>query len=138
MKFNANLAEKPWGQTGVPHSNDRSGQDLRIGEVSFEHPQGPSLPVLVKYLYTSERLSIQVHPDDQQAQASGHVCGKDEMWIVLDAQPGATIGLGLKQSYRPEVVAAAIEDGSIVEQVPVLDGTLPEYASQVPTAPAED
>jgi mannose-6-phosphate isomerase len=117
MKFNANLAEKPWGQTGIPHLNDRSGQDLRIGEVSFEHPQGLNLPVLVKYLYTSERLSIQVHPDDQQAQEFGHVCGKDEMWIVLDAQPGATIGLGLKQDYRPEHVAAAIADGSIVDLV---------------------
>ncbi|GAA4005747.1 class I mannose-6-phosphate isomerase [Sphingomonas humi] len=111
------MAEKPWGQLGVPHLGDSHAGDRRIGEVSFEHPHGLSLPVLVKYLYTSERLSIQVHPDDQQARAFGHECGKDEMWIVLAAEPGATIGLGLKQSYEPDVVAAAIADGAIVDLV---------------------
>lgn len=116
MKFNAILAEKPWGQTGVPHS-DMASPNRRIGEVSFEHPAGERMPVLVKYLYTSERLSIQVHPNDRQARAAGHACGKDEMWIVLDAEPGATIGLGLKGTHSAKEVEAAILDGSIVDLV---------------------
>lgn len=116
MKFNAILADKPWGQTGVPTSVG-AAEDRRIGEISFEHPTGERMPVLVKYLYTSERLSIQVHPDDRQAQAAGHVCGKDEMWIVLDAKPDATIGLGLKRNHSVQDIAAAIADGSIVDLV---------------------
>ena len=47
---------------------------------------------------------------------------------AIDAPPGGLV----------PVTISTPEDGSIVEQVPVLDGTLPEYASQVPTAPAED
>jgi len=109
------LSEKPWGQVGVAHSS--TGCDRRIGEVAFAHPAGIDMPVLIKYLYTSERLSIQVHPDNHQARAAGHACGKDEMWIVLDAEPGATIGLGLGQKHSAQDVEAAIADGSIVDLV---------------------
>ncbi len=116
MRLNANFAEKPWGQLGVPHV-DGGKPDLRIGEISFDHPAAQQMPVLVKYLYTSERRSIQVHPDDHQARAAGHACGKDEMWIVLDAEPGATIGLGLRKKCMRKEVEAAIADGSVVDLV---------------------
>lgn len=116
MKLTASLSQKPWGQLGVPHQTLKMA-DARIGEVAFGHPDGQPMPVLIKYLYTSERLSIQVHPNDTQALASGHPCGKDEMWIVLDAEPGATIGLGLKKSCDGREVRNAIEDGSIVDLV---------------------
>lgn len=114
MKLTACLSEKPWGQVDVPPQHGGlSGH--RIGEVAFRHPAGAEMPVLIKYLYTSERLSIQVHPDNRQAQAAGYPCGKDEMWIVLDAEPGATIGLGLKRECGPEEFAAAVLDGSVVD-----------------------
>lgn len=114
MKLTACLSEKPWGQVDVPPYH--GGFDgVRIGEVAFRHPAGTTLPVLIKYLYTSERLSIQVHPDDAQARAAGYPCGKDEMWIVLEAEPDATIGLGLKQECDPREFAAAVRDGSVVE-----------------------
>ena len=63
----------------------------RIGEVWFTG--GGELPLLAKYIFTSERLSIQVHPDDEQARARAAE-GKSECWYILDAEPGATIGLG--------------------------------------------
>jgi mannose-6-phosphate isomerase len=75
------------------------------------------MPVLIKYLYTSERLSIQVHPDNLQARSAGHPCGKDEMWIVLDAEPGASIGLGLRRECSTQEFADAVEDGSVVDLV---------------------
>ncbi|WP_152569521.1 class I mannose-6-phosphate isomerase [Sphingomonas ginsengisoli (ex An et al. 2013)] len=114
MKLAACLSEKPWGQVDVPWQH-RGANGVRIGEVAFRHPAGAELPVLIKYLYTSERLSIQVHPDNAQARAVGHPCGKDEMWIVLAAEPGATIGLGLKQSCEPAQFASAVRDGSVVD-----------------------
>ena len=58
-------------------------------------PTAREQPLLVKYLFTSERLSIQVHPDDAQARARGLARGKSECWYILDAEPGATLGLGL-------------------------------------------
>ena len=114
MKMQVLLAEKPWGQTGITNSRHSDGEtDRRIGEVSFAHPHGVDLPVLIKYLYTSERLSIQVHPDNDQARLRGHACGKDEMWIVLQAAPHSTIGLGLTRTVSPSELKEAVADGSI-------------------------
>jgi mannose-6-phosphate isomerase len=53
-------------------------------------------PLLVKFLFPAEKLSVQVHPDDAAAQRVGEPCGKTECWYVLDAQPGAQVALGLK------------------------------------------
>ena len=75
--------EKPWGRDVLPAPfTDVPGK--RIGEIWFEPP--PGLPqLLVKYIFTSERLSVQVHPSAQQLP--GH--GKEECWLILDAEPGA-------------------------------------------------
>ena len=116
MKMDLRFAEKPWGQTDVAHLA-QSGDRRRIGEVSFEHSAAAELPVLIKYLYTSERLSIQVHPDNQQAQRLGHACGKDEMWIVLEAAPHSTIGLGLTREASQAELHEAVLDGSIEQLV---------------------
>jgi mannose-6-phosphate isomerase len=53
-------------------------------------------PLLLKFLFPQEKLSVQVHPDDAAAQQVGEPCGKTECWYVVHAQPGAEIGLGLK------------------------------------------
>jgi mannose-6-phosphate isomerase len=82
-----------------------------IGEIWFEG--APDAELLVKYLFTSERLSIQVHPDDAAARARGHQRGKDEAWYVLSAEPGATIGLGLTHQASRDALRAAALDGSI-------------------------
>jgi mannose-6-phosphate isomerase len=116
MKMDLRFAEKPWGQLGIKHRG-RTGDRRRIGEVSFVHPAADEIPILIKYLYTSERLSIQVHPDNRQAQRLGHVCGKDEMWIVLDAAPDATIGLGLVREASRAELHQAVLDGSIEQLV---------------------
>ena len=85
----------------------------RIGEVWFVEPSDK--PLLVKYLFTSERLSIQVHPNDAQARERGLARGKSECWYILDAEPDATLGLGLKEAVTPERLRAAALDGSIEE-----------------------
>src|SRR3546814_16213382 len=72
---------------------------------------------MVKFLFTSERLSIQVHPDDEAARGAGFPRGKEECWLILDAQPGAELGVSLnRQSSREELQAAAL-DGSIVHMI---------------------
>src|SRR3546814_11201685 len=72
---------------------------------------------MVKFLFTSERLSIQVHPDDEAARGAGFPRGKEECWLILDAQPGAELGVSLnRQSSREELHAAAL-DGSIVDMI---------------------
>ncbi len=110
------VVEKPWGRTDIPEVfGDFGGR--RIGEIWFANPAGDDAPIMVKFLFTSERLSIQVHPDDAAAQAAGYPRGKEECWLILDAQPGAELGVGLnRHSGRQELHAAAL-DGSIVDMI---------------------
>ena len=112
MKFERKLVEKPWGRTELPEIFGGTG-GRRIGEIWFTG--GGDLPLLVKYIFTSERLSIQVHPSDDQAHARSLPSGKEECWYILDAEPGATLGLGLKREVTPDALRAAALDGSIEE-----------------------
>ncbi|HEY7005475.1 MAG TPA: class I mannose-6-phosphate isomerase, partial [Sphingomicrobium sp.] len=112
MKLERRYVEKPWGRTQLPAIFD-SPEGKRIGEVWFSG--APDKPLLVKYLFTSERLSIQVHPNDEQARARGLPRGKTECWYILDAEPDATLGLGLKRAATQDELRAAALDGSIEE-----------------------
>jgi mannose-6-phosphate isomerase len=110
VKLSRKYVEKPWGRTSLPPMFDApAGQ--RIGEVWFTG--GTDLPLLAKYIFTSERLSIQVHPNDEQARARGLSSGKTECWYILDAEPDAVIGLGLTGQVSAEDLREAALDGSI-------------------------
>ncbi len=81
-----------------------------------------TFPLLVKILFPKEKLSVQVHPDDAMAQKYGDPRGKTECWYALDAQPGASVALGIKPGADPEKVRAAILDSTLeelLELVPV-------------------
>ncbi|MGA1981014.1 MAG: type I phosphomannose isomerase catalytic subunit [Acidobacteriaceae bacterium] len=88
---------------------------------------GREFPLLVKLLFPNDKLSVQVHPDDAQAQAMGQPRGKTECWYVLEAEPGATIALGLREGATAQAVRAAIADGTMEEWmqwVPVAVGDM--------------
>jgi len=115
MKLVPTLYEKPWGRTELPSPFDGMARnaDGPIGEIWFESPDRRYLPVLVKYLFTDAKLSVQVHPDDDHATASGLLSGKNECWYITAAEPGAMLGLGLTRSISHEELKAAALDGSI-------------------------
>jgi len=110
------IVEKPWGRTDIPTDFGDFG-DRRIGEIWFAHPGGADAPIMVKFLFTSERLSIQVHPDDSEARAAGYPRGKEECWLVLDAKPDAELGVGLTAPTTREALHDAALDGSIVDMI---------------------
>jgi mannose-6-phosphate isomerase len=96
-----------------------------IGEVRFEDDHGLEAELLVKFLFTSESTSIQVHPDDRVARRAGYRRGKDEAWIVLTAEPQAVIGRGLRTKMSRAALRRAALDGSIdrlIEWRPVQAG----------------
>lgn len=109
MKFSRELVEKPWGRSVLPPPFPSS--DGKVGEVWFTSAE--ALPLMVKYLFTSEPLSIQVHLDDVQARARGEVRGKMECWYILDAAPGARLGLGLTHAVTADELRKAALEGSI-------------------------
>ncbi|MBI1402395.1 MAG: mannose-6-phosphate isomerase [Porphyrobacter sp.] len=103
------MVAKPWGCERLP-APFAAPHGERIGEIWFEPP--PELPqVLVKYLFTSEKLSVQVHPSDAQALAGE--AGKEECWLVLDAEADARLAIGFTRAVAPEEIAAAARDGTI-------------------------
>ncbi len=65
-------------------------------------------PLLIKLLFPCEKLSVQVHPDDNGARELGLPCGKTECWYVLEAESGAQVGLGLKPGVTREQFREAI------------------------------
>jgi len=114
VKLDALYVEKPWGRTQLPPIfHPPAGK--RIGEIWLGANE--SLPLLAKYLFTSEKLSVQVHPDDGQAHLRGLARGKGECWYVLEAEPDATIGLGLRRQLTRDQLRSAALDGSIVDVI---------------------
>ena len=110
--------EKPWGRhTLWPGFADPASDQAPIGEVWFQQPGNATPDLLIKYLFTSEKLSVQVHPDDDQAHARGLPRGKDECWVILAAEPDSTIALGTKQPVSREELRAAALDGSIEDML---------------------
>jgi mannose-6-phosphate isomerase len=90
--------------------------------------QSSAFPLLIKFIFPEEKLSVQVHPDDDYAarheQAAGGR-GKTEMWYALRARPGAEVLVGLKQSVTREDFKRAIAAGTAedcLEHVPLRTG----------------
>lgn len=103
------MVAKVWGCDHLP-APFVAPPGERIGEIWFEPP--PELPeVLVKYLFTSEKLSVQVHPSD--AEALPGEAGKEECWLVLDAEPDARLAIGFEREVSADEIAAAARDGTI-------------------------
>jgi mannose-6-phosphate isomerase len=88
------------GQT-LAQLSEKYERDL-VGDAA---PDARRFPLLLKFLFPHEKLSVQVHPDDQQARRVGQPWGKTECWYVAHAKPGAQIALGLK----PGVTIAHLE-----------------------------
>jgi mannose-6-phosphate isomerase len=73
-------------------------------------PEAERFPLLVKFLFPCDKLSVQVHPDDETARRLGEPCGKTECWYIVRAQPGAQVALGLKSGTSRRDFARAIEE----------------------------
>lgn len=82
-------------------------------------------PILIKLIDARLRLSIQVHPNDEQARAEGQF-GKNEMWYILEADPGAFLYLGFREEITKEEFRRRIGDG-----------TLPDVLNKVYVHPGE-
>ncbi len=75
------------------------------------HPD--QCPLLVKLLFTTERLSVQVHPGDDYARQHHASLGKTEAWYVVAAEPEAEVAVGFKQRLNPRQLESAARSGEI-------------------------
>jgi mannose-6-phosphate isomerase len=113
------VVHKPWGVGDLQPWSNIDGSGDAVGELWFERADKDAATpaLLLKLLFTSEPLSIQVHPDDTFARAMGMPNGKSEAWYIISAKPGSQIGVGLERRVTPQELRASIRNGSIVELV---------------------
>src|SRR5215471_14235079 len=105
IRLTSSLRERVWGRTQLEPWYPEA---LRpIGESWFLSDR--ELPLLVKLIFTRERLSVQVHPDDGEDGPRG----KTEMWHILDAEPDATIALGFREPITRERLRETTRTGEI-------------------------
>jgi mannose-6-phosphate isomerase len=100
---------KVWGSPRIEPWFASRGDQL-TGEVWF-----PAGDLLIKFLFTSQNLSVQVHPDDSYAKTHENSCGKTEMWHILRADEGARIALGFRRPIRPDELISSAQSGEIME-----------------------
>jgi mannose-6-phosphate isomerase len=131
-KLTPHLTRKIWGGEKLASIKQitTSDEDLALGETweVSTHKDGSSkigdkllcdltdLSYLVKFIDTSDNLSVQVHPTDEYAKANENSKGKTECWIILEAQPGCGIYLGFKKGITKKEFKTAIENNLDVEK----------------------
>jgi mannose-6-phosphate isomerase len=121
VRLEPSFVPKIWGATDLEPWFARAAEN--IGEVWFLPP--PAVPILVKFLFTSARLSVQVHPSDDYALQHENSLGKAEMWHILRASPGAEIALGFREPLTRERLREASLTGEIehlLRWIPVSPG----------------
>ncbi|MGG7177010.1 type I phosphomannose isomerase catalytic subunit [Clostridium paraputrificum] len=85
-----------------------------------------NFPLLIKLINAKDKLSVQVHPDDEYAKRVENDLGKTEAWYVVDAEEGASLIVGTKNCDK-EVFRKAIEDGNLepyLNKIPVKKGDM--------------
>ena len=109
IRLPTRFLEKVWGSQDLapwfPTAQNK------IGEVWFE----ADLPLLVKFVFTSDRLSVQVHPNDAFAGVHENSLGKTEMWYILRADPGAKLAVGFREPLSPKRLRESALSGEIME-----------------------
>ena len=100
------VANGPLAKHTLAELSKEFGADL----VGTAAPDPQRFPLLLKFLFPEEKLSVQVHPDDATARLFGEPWGKTECWYVAHARPGAQVALGLKAGATREQFEQAIEE----------------------------
>jgi len=111
------IAAGPWAGRTLAEAAEAEGEALQ-GRAAAART-GKRFPLLLKLLDCADWLSVQVHPNDEQANrlhGLGHF-GKTEAWHLLAVEPGARLIAGVKPGAAPEAVAKAIREGSIMDWV---------------------
>lgn len=99
------VANGPLAGKTLSELSETCGRAL-VGESARDEKR---FPLLLKFLFPHEKLSVQVHPDDAEAQKTGQPWGKTECWYVATAKPGAQVAMGLKKGVTTTDLRSAIE-----------------------------
>lgn len=94
---------------------------------SIKYKKDRQFPLLIKFIDANDKLSVQVHPDNNYAQRIENESGKTEMWYILEAKPGAKLVYGLKPGTKKDTFSEAIKNGKVetyINEVEVTKGDI--------------
>ena len=118
------ITNGPWAGFTLEEAARQHPPALLGSAVARSRPaHGPAFPLLVKFLFTTDQLSVQVHPSDAYAQEHERSAGKTEMWHVLRAEPGARLAIGFRNDlaegprWERSELRKAVESGAIEEML---------------------
>ncbi|MEA3063962.1 MAG: mannose-6-phosphate isomerase [Sphingomonadales bacterium] len=120
-QLRARPVAKIWGRNVLPPPFERFADGTSIGELRFEDPGPAAPPLSVKFLFTGQKMSVQVHPRGEEMGRGG-----DEAWIVVSAAPGAAVAIGTREPLDRHRLREGASDGSIealLDWRPALAGT---------------
>jgi mannose-6-phosphate isomerase len=100
------VANGPLAHQTLARLSEQHRRDL-VGDAARDERR---FPLLLKFLFPHEKLSVQVHPDDEQARRVGQPWGKTECWYVAHSTPGSQIALGLKPGVSVAQFAKSIAE----------------------------
>lgn len=115
------LSAHPAGQSIVAsgkHKGKKFGDYLKlIGKESLGWKCSPlqNFPLLIKFIDAKGDLSVQVHPDDDYALENENEYGKNEMWYVIDSEPGAGLYVGFNRDVSKEEIEQRVKDNTIMD-----------------------
>jgi mannose-6-phosphate isomerase len=121
--FARTVGDAPIGEVWFTSEDNQTSVGVTLGELIASRPgilgetADPShpgvCPLLVKLLFTSERLSVQVHPGDDYARKHHDSLGKTEAWYVIGAEPDAEVAVGFRDVISPERLWESTQNGEI-------------------------
>lgn len=92
-----------------------------VGTLGTKCKKYDRFPLLIKFIDACDRLSIQVHPDNEYSLAVEGELGKTEMWYIVDAEPGAKLVYGLVDGCTVEDLAEAVKSGTVESKMNFVD-----------------
>ena len=109
------VSEGPYMGMPLTELVERFGDSLLGSRVTARY--GRQFPLLIKYIDTADKLSVQVHPDDALAARRHASRGKTEMWYVIDTRPGAKVFSGLNKDLTPCEFVSSVADHTFVDHL---------------------
>ena len=115
------IKEYIWGTESWEVSTHPDGlSTIKNGEhagKTLKEALGCEVPIIIKLIDAHDKLSLQVHPNDEYALLHEGQLGKNEMWYITGAEPGAELILGFKEPLTKEELRESIENNTILEKV---------------------
>ena len=105
-----------------PHTGETLGRLFELSPHSLlgERTAVHDSPLLIKVIFAREKLSVQVHPDDNLAHKYGQPRGKTECWYALASDPGARVAVGLKPGTTIDEVRERIASNTLERSLSLL------------------